>query len=422
MNCSNDSVASMLDSQSMSSTLPCGARFARLDATHTLAADAGRRWRASKLLVVGAGVLGSRFALEAALSGAFVELFDPKSARLENLGTQALEPGRPKAESVARRCCEARAGSAVGRVLDIRQAGLGAFDRAHLVVDCSDDAALAYPLTRLCNGLGKALVRLAVDGSGQRELGRVLISDGGRGHACQVCSWSLQDLERGREPTPCPGAAAPGPLPTRAGGALAAAVVGLGLLQCQRLLGGRDSQLALDHELILDLDGSQLIPLALPRSAECLARHERWLFTPLAERSEELTLEQVFGRAEHLLAASSVVVEPFALPLHCELQCACGWAAARIGTRFLPAPACPRCHASTRVREDLVLPRLTRALVAELGIGARSLNSLGLPADQALLATWSAAGHTTWLVTAPLPDAQRAAPTQLLLPLPAMPS
>ena len=67
--------------------------------------------------------------------------------------------------------------------------GMSATECADYFVDCTDDPALAHPLALLSNGLSLPLVRLAVDGSGQRELGRVSVSHGGGGHACQLCSY-----------------------------------------------------------------------------------------------------------------------------------------------------------------------------------------------------------------------------------------
>ena len=57
-------------------------------------------------------------------------------------------------------------------------------------------------MTLLSNGLGVPLVRVAVDGTGTQELGRVLVSHGGAGRACQICNSAESDL-RGRGRTPC---------------------------------------------------------------------------------------------------------------------------------------------------------------------------------------------------------------------------
>ena len=135
-------------------------------------------------MAVDSAELATRTVGGAARSGAKVHVYDFDSGETANLGTQAVAVGEPKAESVARVCNEISPGCATAQVSDVRHVGAGEFEQFQLIVDCSDDPSLALPLTELSNGWGVPLLRLAVDGSGRLELGRVTASHGGGGHAC----------------------------------------------------------------------------------------------------------------------------------------------------------------------------------------------------------------------------------------------
>ena len=367
-------------------------RRARLRATSTLAGDSLARWCASRILVAGAGNLGARYALEVARSGASVHIVDPDRAQAANLGTSLGADGVPKVEALIAACDAIQPGLAGGSVCDVLHAGLSEIVRADLLVDSTDDADLALPLTQISNGLGVPLLRLALDGSGQRELGRVLVSHGAGGHACQICSYSLADLQSRHARTACPGAQSPPHRPTLAGGALGMAVAGLGLLQSQRLLGGRDIDLALDREILLDLNAMQCLSLRQQRSEACLSGHRRWQVLRLPAHAVRAPVATLFEAARDVLGGGgprdtqSVVLEPFAHPLCLEAVCSCGGRVARTGTRWAATPVCPDCGAATSWRTELQIPRFDEAAAAELGISETSLQDLGLPEAGALVA------------------------------------
>ena len=186
-------------------------------------------------------------------------------------------------------------------VSDVRHAGIRPLLECDLWFDCTDDPALAWPLTELSNGLAKPLLRCAVDGSGQTELGRVLCSSGGAGHACQVCSYSLADFLQRPRRTPCPGQRREGRPPTLAGGAIGAGTAGLALSLGQRLITGNDAESVLDHEFILDWTNFQLIRLRLPRSDRCLSGHQVWEWLDVDITVQDGTLRDLFRAAQRQL-------------------------------------------------------------------------------------------------------------------------
>lgn len=283
-------------------------RFSRLRETRTFRSGGHGRWQESRLAMIGAGNLGGRLAKEAVRSGASVLICDPDVTGRENLGSQDGEVGVPKAEAIAARCNAIFPERAEALVENVREVGVGALARCQLLVDATDDARLAGFLTEVSNGLAIPLLRVAVDGSGQLELGRILASDGGNGHACQLCSRSPGEADLPR--TPCPGKGPDAPPPTIAGGALGATVAGIALMQAQRLLTGNDVELARDREVLVDLDNLQLLPLGLERSARCVSGHELWQMEEVGKRADAVTVGELVARARDRLG-DSVSVHPY---------------------------------------------------------------------------------------------------------------
>lgn len=365
---------------------PAEARFARLRRTVTFRGEKLLRWLRARVFLIGGGNLGGRVALEAVRSGARVVVCDRDVGTETNLGTQCVQPGVGKALSIAAACDALAPGSAQAIQADVRSVGIGTLRACDVLLDCSDDAMLAWPLTELSNGLGIPLVRLALDGSGRSEVGRVLTSAGGTGHACQLCTYGSADLARPSPATPCPGSVAVEPQATIAGGALGMAIAGLGLLQAQRLVTGNDLEYVLDRELLLDLSHSQLLATRLRRSDACLSRHEGpWHLVPAGLTTEEATVADVFARCAGQLGTTDLLLEPYGHPLGLQVSCACGARRLAVGSVWSVGPACPRCGQAMQWTQDIQWPRLSSAQARELGIHTRTLAELGLPQDGALL-------------------------------------
>jgi hypothetical protein len=342
------------------------------------------RWSAATIGIVGLGLLGGRLALEIVRSGAAVWGCDPDAGSPVNLGNQLTQTGVAKVRSIIQDCNAIRPGRASGVVADIRHVGVGVLRRFQMLIDCTDDPMLALPLTAISNGLGIPLLRCAVDGSGQAEMGRVLCSHGGsETHACQLCSYSAADLLTRRPRTPCPGQPSEGPPPTLAGGALGMAIAGIGLLQAQRLITGNDSHLVCDREIVLDLSHGRFVSVAQSRSERCLSGHIRWEVENLERLGSDATLAGVFEAARPRSLAG-ISLEPYAHPLRIAAVCDCGAGQEAFGTRWATPPQCPRCGRATSWRDDVQIDRLTPPVASELGILNIRLDELGFPDSGAM--------------------------------------
>jgi hypothetical protein len=346
----------------------------RLRGTATFRGAGHDAWRRSRLGIIGAGNLGSRLAIEAVRSGASVWVCDPDEVAAANLATQDLASGGTKVDAVLRACDAIEAGRAAGAAADVRAAGIEPFLGLDLIVDASDDAALAEFLTELSNGLGVPLLRAALDGSGEREYGRVLASHGGAGRACQLCPRSAQPRSLRQPRQPCAARR-----PTYAGGAIGMAVAGLALLQAQRLLSGNDPELVLDRELLLDLDRFELRSMALRRSAACISGHARWSLEPMARGVEETTVSELLDVAARRLGPR-VRVRPLGHPLALEAFCpGCGARRLAVGSAHAAAPSCAGCGRAMARRLDALWEEFDAAEAEELGILEATLLDLGLP-------------------------------------------
>lgn len=358
---------------------PAEARFQRVVLTPNFRGGGFAAWRQARIAVIGAGLLGGRLAEEAVLSGTRVSIFDPDVGQTHNQGTQRCRVGIPKAISLVERCDAICPGRVRAYACDVRHAGVRPLLECDAWFDCTDDPDLAWPLTELSNGLVRPLFRCAVDGSGELELGRVLCSNGGAGHACQLCHYSLDDLVQQSRRLPCPDRLDETRPPTIAGGAIGAGTAGLALTLGQRLIAGADREAVWNHEYILDWTNFQLVPLTLQRSARCLSGHNVWDCTETDFAVEQGTLGDLFTLAEHLVAARPVAIAPHLLPLNVQAYCACGTVQDVAGTDRAAAPPCPRCGVAMRwlaeTRSELVQIEEARSL----GILDTPLAALGIP-------------------------------------------
>ena len=359
-------------------------RFARLRATLTFAGSAHDRWCASTLAVVGAGAVGGPFAREAARSGARLRIYDLDVGEAGNQGNQQVVVGEPKAASVAGNCNSIAAECAEAYVTDIRSIGPGAFEDVALIVDCTDDPALAPALTGLSNGWAVPMIRLAVDGTGRQELARMLVSHGGAGHACQLCGESAKAVDKHWARTPCGGVDTP-TLPTNAGSALAMTVAGFGLLWAQRLIGGGAEDEVLDREVYIDLETPRFLPMQLTRSDPCLSGHRRFDPVRTGLRASEATLGDLFALGSQANGGRPVTLEIPGQPILLGATCTCGRSTILPGTRWAPVPDCERCGKPTERVANPSIDRLNEEQARVLGILDAPAEQLGLARRGALL-------------------------------------
>lgn len=378
MNCSN-----MLTDKT-EPPRPVAERFDRLRRTRTLRNDAFARWRAAKIALLGCGHLGGKFGLETVRSGCSILACDKDLGEEANLATQTVEVGMPKAATLADACERIEPGRVETFVGDFRHIGIGLLAKCDLLVDCTDDAAWTAPLTRISNGLGIPLIRLAIDGSGEQDVGRVRVSHGGGGRACQLCTSSADDLTRHSGPMPCVGRPAPGAAPTITGNGIGMAIVGLGLLQAQRLIGQNDSELALDREVFIDLTNMQILSGQIRRAANCLSGHVRWELVGANKSAHTTTFRALFKMAAHRLGTGDVTLEPYGHPLHLAATCpTCHETRHAVGTAWSAPPVC-RCGGATAWRPEVLLTRVSAEQTTRLGLDETPLSELGMPGRGAM--------------------------------------
>jgi hypothetical protein len=360
-------------------------RFDRLLRTATFRDGRHALWRCARISQIGAGTLGRLLGPEIVRSGASLRIYDPERLARENLGTQFGTVGARKVDAIVNACEAIEPDRADGFALDVRHVGVGELAESTLLIDATDDPSLAISLTRLSNGLGIPLLRVALDGSGEREFGRVSCSHGGDGHSCQLCGYDERQLLKFTPRTPCP-AAQPSRAPTLAGVAISMGVAGLALIQAQRLATGNDAELVFERELLLDLSDPTLVSLVRRRSSQCLSGHVRWELTRIDRVASGTTLADVFAESTARLGQDEITLEPYGHPLALEAHCGvCGATRPCVGTRWATPPACRACAQPMTWAIERQRDRLTLGEVHELGIHHLPLDQLGLPERGAML-------------------------------------
>ncbi len=361
-------------------------RFARLVESATLSGGAFGNWRRTRLVQLGAGHLGSRLAPEIVRSGASVSIYDPESVSPENLGTQAFScVGLNKAVAVCQACEQIRPGAAQARPYDVRHAGVGELAAADGILDCTDDARLEWMLTEISNGLAIPLFRLAIEGSGEHNQGRVQVSHGGGGGACRLCSKTPDQVLRLATRTPCPGAGGDDRGPTRAGAAVGLAVVGAALLLLQRYFGGHKRDGVLDAHVLVDLDSFQLVAMREPRRETCVSGHVRWDLVRTDRDARQTTFGELFDLAEFEWGCRVESLEFYRHPICGSARCECGAEATAFATRWAAAPSCAACGGAMHWQTHTGKDRWSRAQARQAGILDRTAAELGLPLRGAML-------------------------------------
>ena len=192
------------------------ARYARHIVLHEIGGPGQQRLRAARVLVVGAGGLGSAALLYLAAAGVgTLGIVDDDSVSLSNLQRQVLhataEVGAPKTGSAARAL--ARLNPHVGveaHALRLDAAAAARLVPGHdLVLDGSDNFPTRYLVNAACVAAGRPLVSAAMS---QWE-GQIAVFDPARGGPCYACLF--------------PEAPAPGLVPSCAQAGVVAALPGV---------------------------------------------------------------------------------------------------------------------------------------------------------------------------------------------------
>jgi molybdopterin/thiamine biosynthesis adenylyltransferase len=164
-------------------------RYARHLVLREIGGPGQQALKAARVLIVGAGGLGSPAALYLAAAGVgVIGLIDPDTVALSNLQRQVLfatgEVGAAKVEAAAARLAALNPEVTIeplARRLDSANAG-EIVARYHLVLDGTDDFATRFAVNAACLGAGKTLVSGAIG----RWTGQVGVFPGRPCYRCLV--------------------------------------------------------------------------------------------------------------------------------------------------------------------------------------------------------------------------------------------
>lgn len=371
----------------------------------TFGAENLRRLRASRVAVVGVGLLGGHVSRELGLLEVPQLLVDDDLVDPPNL-TQALPAcriGHPKVEARAAQIAELSPKAPVhalhARVEDV---GLGVFAAMDLIVGALDGRASRMRVAEIAQKVDAPWLDVAVDGSGEHLLATVsCYGRPGRDASCYACGRTKEDLaaiaNEGRGPG-CPtwrdplARATPPTLTAPAFGSIAA---GYAALCAVRILLGEAEELA-NTRLQIHADGRpSLRALSLRRSPRCVLPHRS--LGPL--RAAPAAVGALFAAATADLGA-----EPERLGLHHRV--------------LVPALCCPTCGVTRplpRVREaysdddvrcgcapgaemvpERMLDRLERADVEDLA--EFRWRDLGFPAADVVTAETAAGAEAHYVI------------------------
>ena len=236
-------------------------RYARHIVLHEIGGPGQQRLKAAKVLIVGAGGLGSPAILYLAAAGVGqIGVVDDDEVSLSNLQRQVLhhsdEVGRPKIDSAARAIGRLNPHVAVtghaSRLTGENAAEIiGDYD---LVLDGSDNFATRYLVNRAAARLGRPLVFAAIG----RWEGQIAVFDPARGGPCYECVF--------------PEAPAPGLVPAcaEAGvlGAMAGVVGAMQAVEAVKLI-VRAGEPLLGRLMLYDALGAEARVIRLKRRADC---------------------------------------------------------------------------------------------------------------------------------------------------------
>lgn len=165
-------------------------RYARHIVLHEIGGPGQQRLRAARVLVVGAGGLGSPALLYLAAAGVgTLAVVDDDAVSLSNLHRQVLfgtaEIGRPKVDGAAEALARLNPHVAVKRHRLRLDAAAAArlVPEADLVLDGSDNFATRYLVNAACVAAGRPLISAAMS---QWE-GQIALYDPARGGPCYEC-------------------------------------------------------------------------------------------------------------------------------------------------------------------------------------------------------------------------------------------
>ena len=243
-------------------SVPDLSRYARQIALPEVGLAGQARLADARVLIVGAGGLGSPAALWLAAAGVgHLGLADPDRVDRSNLHRQLLyapgDEGTPKVEAAHARLAAVNPEARIDvHPVEVTVANASALVRAYdVVLDCTDQIPVRYALSDACVAAGRPLVHGAVS----RWEGRVTVL-AGAGGPCYRCLW----------PTPPPAHAIPSCAEAGVLGPVPGVVGMLQAVEASKLLLGAGDALV-GRLLVMDLLRMVTHVFAVPRDPLCPA-------------------------------------------------------------------------------------------------------------------------------------------------------
>jgi adenylyltransferase/sulfurtransferase len=360
----------------------------------TLGRERLERLHASRVALVGVGLLGGQLAHHLAMLQIPTILVDPGRVDEENLGNQWVPAAALGEAKVALRARQMRAlnPSCPVRAIEARveDVGLGVFADVGLLLTGLDSPAGRLVVNRIAARLGVDWIDAAVDGSGERSYGTVSwLRPGSAELACYGCRWdadSLAALARRARREPCASWRRPGAsdaAPTLTASPFGAIVAGFQLSWALQALAGEgdgdgDGGGRVGAQLQVSASGEpRLRRVTLARRPGCASPHG-----PLPD------LRRIDGRGVGELlerASADLGGAPTALVLP-DRPMAFGLACAGCGTRRDLVRRCEaisdddvRCGCGAEMAPRGIGTRIEGRALAD--VADRSFESLGVPAE-----------------------------------------
>jgi molybdopterin/thiamine biosynthesis adenylyltransferase len=291
------------------------------------------RLQASKVAVMGAGLLGGMSTYHLGLLGVGMVVVDCGKVEPENLGNQGFfvdQLGAWKSQARAQQVAKLNPDCAVSAVSrPVEALGLAELDGVDLLVGGLDGRAARVRVNEISQRLSIPFVDAAVDGSGEQLLGTVTVYDPRSPEgACYLCRYRAEDLatiaREGRGPG-CPswrGRGLPDTPPTLVAPFFGGVVGGHLSLLAVRVMLGHPGEFA-NTQLLIDCNGTPRVrAVSLTRRRNCLVDHGPLELLP---SPGDGTVGGLLERAAHDLGKPSETLILHNRPLVVGEECrACG--------------------------------------------------------------------------------------------------
>jgi molybdopterin/thiamine biosynthesis adenylyltransferase len=219
--------------------------------------------------------------------------YEQANLRTQNITVRNL--GKAKATAQAQRVRQITPMLSVHAIVDtVEHVPLGQL-RGDVIIACVDSRRARQSINQIAWHLGMPWIDAGVQGDGL--LARVNVYAPGPDMPCLECTWDQQDYDLLEHTYPCQGQE-PEPAPTNAPSSLGGLAAALQAIECQKLLTEQWEHAALSRQVLIDAAAHRQYVTTFQRHSQCRFDHETWTIDRLLSHPDELTLQQVFAKAQ----------------------------------------------------------------------------------------------------------------------------